>query len=385
MGDGGSGGDPLNNAQNPDSLLGKILRIDVESGTFPYAIPPANPFLGRPGYRPEIWALGLRNPWRFSFDRMTGDLYIADVGQNAWEEVDFEPANAAGGRNYGWRILEGAHCYNPSSGCVPPGDYAPPVAEYDHNQGCSISGGFVYRGTLFPKLQGVYLYGDYCSGRIWGLRQVPGLWEGSELLVTPYSISSFGEDEVGNLYLADLGGAVYSIRGVNTGTAVLEIRAGAGGTTNPPPGTYGYDAPAAVTITAVPETYYGFRGWTGDATGSVNPLGITLKEGAQSVTANFIRIQAPAGATARQVVNRSLSQSEAINVLQWQPHPANENIAGYRIYLVAGSGRTLLGTVDANTTTYRHRRVVPNAAASYALAAVNNEGREGESVIVSVF
>lgn len=158
MGDRGSGGDPLNLAQDPTSLLGKILRIDVEAGVAPYAIPPDNPLIN--DVRSEIWSLGLRNPWRFSFDRLTHDLYIGDVGQGLREEINFQPASSAGGENYGWRILEGFLCFNPPVGCVPPQNYSPPVAEYDHNQGCSVTGGVIYRGNRYPFMQGTYLYGD---------------------------------------------------------------------------------------------------------------------------------------------------------------------------------------------------------------------------------
>ncbi|MCS6926765.1 MAG: PQQ-dependent sugar dehydrogenase, partial [Candidatus Binatia bacterium] len=201
MGDGGGSGDPQNNAQNPATLLGKLLRIDVESARAPYAIPPTNPFVTTAGHRPEIWALGLRNPWRFAFDRQTGDLYIADVGQNAYEEVDFQPGTSKGGENYGWNIMEGTHCFR-SRSCDQRG-LVLPVAEYDHAQGCSITGGMVYRGRRFPRLQGLYFYADYCSGRLWGLRRDGSGWQTALLLDTPYAITSFGEDEGGELYLAD--------------------------------------------------------------------------------------------------------------------------------------------------------------------------------------
>jgi glucose/arabinose dehydrogenase len=225
MGDGGSAGDPQNRAQNPALLLGKILRIDVgEAGpitsTFPsttYTIPPTNPYTQTAGYRGEIWALGLRNPWRFSFDRLTGDLYIGDVGQNAWEEIDFQPASSAGGENYGWRILEGSQCYHPPSGCVPPPRYSPPVAEYNHTgNGCSVTGGFVYRGTRYLAMRGIYFYGDYCSGRIWGLRYDGTTWKSQLLQDTSLMITTFGEDEAGNLYVADYNqGIIYRIEGKN--------------------------------------------------------------------------------------------------------------------------------------------------------------------------
>jgi glucose/arabinose dehydrogenase len=204
MGDGGSGGDPLNNGQSPGTLLGKILRIDVESGAVPYGIPPTNPFLGMAGYRGEIWALGLRNPWRFSFDRLTGDLYIGDVGQSAVEEIDVQPAGSPGGQNYGWNVMEGAGCFN-GAACNPAG-LTLPVATYDHSLGCSVTGGVVYRGSAFPALQGIYFYGDFCSGRIWGLRKNGAAWETAVLPVPgapPMNISTFGEDEAGNVYLAN--------------------------------------------------------------------------------------------------------------------------------------------------------------------------------------
>jgi hypothetical protein len=214
-GDGGGAGDPQGNAQNPSSPLGKLLRIDVESGVEPYSVPLTNPYTQTVGYLGEIWALGLRNPWRFSFDRLTGDLYIGDVGQNTEEEVDFQPASSLGGENYGWNVLEGNLCFNPSINCVPPARYVPPIAIYDHGindaNGCSITGGGVYRGAAYLRLQGIYFYGDYCTGKIWGLKNSNG-WQNQPLLDTPLWISTFGEDETGNLYLADLSsGVIYQI------------------------------------------------------------------------------------------------------------------------------------------------------------------------------
>lgn len=236
-GDGGGAGDPFDNAQNPASLLGKLLRIDVEidnSSNFPvtqkiflplvsqgdsgvapvlYRIPETNPFVDVPGYRPEIWALGLRNPWRFSFDRATGDLYIADVGQNLREEVDFQPFDSPGGENYGWNIMEGSLCYgNPA--CIPTG-LTLPVHDYPHvDQNCSISGGYVYRGADFAGLQGIYFFADFCSGSVWGMRYNGSTWEVQELAKQGFGIASFGEDEAGELYLVIRGqtdGAIYRI------------------------------------------------------------------------------------------------------------------------------------------------------------------------------
>jgi glucose/arabinose dehydrogenase len=201
MGDGGGAGDQWGNAQSTGVLLGKILRIDV-GGTDTYTIPADNPFAGKAGARPEIWALGLRNPWRFSFDRATGDLYIADVGQDTYEEVDFQPARGPGGQNYGWNRMEATHCFKPASGCDSTGT-VPPVAEYEHSQGgCSITGGYVYRGTRFSQMAGVYFFADFCTGKVWGLwRDASGAWQMDFLLASDLSPSSFGEDAAGELYL----------------------------------------------------------------------------------------------------------------------------------------------------------------------------------------
>ncbi len=209
MGDGGSAGDPWGNAQNLNALLGKLLRLDVR-GHAAYAIPTGNPFASSSDARPEIWAYGLRNPWRFSFDRQTGDLYIADVGQNAWEELNFQRAGSAGGQNYGWNTMEALTCYR-ANACDMDGKVLP-VAEYSHEQGCSVTGGYVYRGREIPGLQGMYLYGDYCSGTVWGLRpDGEDGWQSTVLLAGGANIASFGEDAQGELYVLDLGGQVYRV------------------------------------------------------------------------------------------------------------------------------------------------------------------------------
>lgn len=210
LGDGGSGGDPDNRAQNINDLLGKILRINVDAGD-PYAIPATNPFVGRAGARGEIWAYGLRNPWKFSFDQLTGDLWTADVGQSSWEEVNFQPAASAGGENYGWRRMEGAHCFNPPTGCSDP-SLTLPVAEYSRDGGCSVTGGYVYRGRKYPALRGMYLYGDFCSGVIRAVtRTADGGFESQTLLDSGLAISSFGEDESGELYVVSYSGTIYSL------------------------------------------------------------------------------------------------------------------------------------------------------------------------------
>ncbi|HEX6966613.1 MAG TPA: PQQ-dependent sugar dehydrogenase [Gemmatimonadaceae bacterium] len=209
LGDGGSEGDPQGNGENLGTLLGKILRVDVDASG-PYAIPPDNPFVGRAGARGEIWAYGLRNPWRFSFDRTSGRLYIADVGQGMWEEVDVAPASQ-GGQNYGWNIMEGMHCYNASS-CNEQG-LTLPVLEYSHADGCSITGGFVYRGTRIPGIVGRYFYADYCSGFLRSF-----LYDGSTVSEqTTWDVGdlghvqSFGEDASGELYMLSANGTVYRI------------------------------------------------------------------------------------------------------------------------------------------------------------------------------
>jgi glucose/arabinose dehydrogenase len=228
-------------AQKLDSLLGKVLRIDVEAGFAPgpagdhiqyfplvfkdgsaapddraYRIPPSNPYAGKAGYREEIWATGLRNPWRFAFDRQTGDLFIGDVGQTSREEVNHQPASSSGGENYGWPIYEGDRCFQ-STSCDDSG-LTRPVAVYStHVQGsCAVTGGYVYRGQDFPALQGIYFFGDYCNGTIWGLQQVSGSWENEALASSGLWISSFGEDEDGELYLLDhSGGGLYQLVEVN--------------------------------------------------------------------------------------------------------------------------------------------------------------------------
>jgi glucose/arabinose dehydrogenase len=204
-GDGGGAGDRFGNGQNGATLFGAMLRLDVDGGE-PYTIPAGNPFVGSATVRDEIWAIGLRNPWRYSFDRLTGDLYIGDVGQNVYEEVDLQLASQGGGQNYGWPIMEGDHCYPAASQCDRTG-LTLPLLEYDHTQGCSVTGGYVYRGEDFPGFRGVYVFGDYCSGRIWGVAaQAGNNPQLVQLARADVQLSSFGEDERGELYLLDMGG-----------------------------------------------------------------------------------------------------------------------------------------------------------------------------------
>jgi glucose/arabinose dehydrogenase len=215
LGDGGAGGDPLGAGQRLDTHLGKLLRIGVDPADGrPYTIPADNPYVGVDGALPEIWLSGVRNPWRFAFDRATGDLWVADVGQGDLEEIDRLPASAGGGRgaDLGWNVMEGSRCYGGGSGCADP-SFTLPIAEYGHDVGCSVTGGHVYRGVAQPRLAGLYLFADYCSGRVWAVEaagpatQVP--WLAAE---TGRTISSFGEDEAGELYVTDhASGAVLRI------------------------------------------------------------------------------------------------------------------------------------------------------------------------------
>src|SRR5581483_8357364 len=193
LGDGGSGGDPQGNGQNPRAILASMLRFD----------PDATP------WTPEIWAKGLRNPWRFSFDRETGDLWIGDVGQDAWEEIDYVPAPLHAGLNFGWNAYEGTHPY--AGGDAPSSALTAPVAEYSHDDGCSVTGGYVYRGQAIPALRGAYLYADYCSGKLWSLTWNGHAWQSALLLETGLNPSSFGEMPDGELLLVDHGGGIYRI------------------------------------------------------------------------------------------------------------------------------------------------------------------------------
>lgn len=229
-GDGGSGGDPADRAQNGATLLGKMLRIDVDSDDFPgdplrnYSIPASNPFVGNPTVLDEIWALGVRNPYRFSFDRQTGDLWIGDVGQNCWEEIDFQPASSPGGENYGWDTMEGFHCFNEANfndcGQGPCGTgLTDPVLEYGHGPHCSITGGVVYRGAACPAVQGAYFYADYCSNQIWSLRYdgvtVSDQRNWTTILDGPTfninSIAAFAQDGAGEMYILDRGGELFRV------------------------------------------------------------------------------------------------------------------------------------------------------------------------------
>lgn len=215
LGDGGAAGDPFSHGLNPETLLGSMLRIDpfapvitVEGGPT-YGIPADNPYANHPTNQPEIWAIGLRNPWRFSFDRVTGDMFIGDVGQDQREEISFQP-RGVGGNNYGWNAWEGTFCYTSNCNSV---SQTPPILEYDHSQGCSVTGGYIYRGGEYAgSFDGIYFYGDFCNGNIWGAQRQPdGSWTNNLVIDSNLSIASFGEDAQGNLYVIDLSGTIYKI------------------------------------------------------------------------------------------------------------------------------------------------------------------------------
>lgn len=209
LGDGSASGDPFNNGQNRTTLLGSILRIDVATASEGerYRVPLDNPLVGVANARPEIWAYGLRNPWRFSFDSQTGAMWAADVGQNSWEEIDLIQK----GLNYGWNVMEGAHCFSPRSGCDETGLQLP-LAEYGRAEGCSVIGGYVYRGTLLPSLVGAYVFGDFCSGKIWGLRyDGESVTEALLLVDSDLMITSFGVDRTGNLYIVSRNQGLYRL------------------------------------------------------------------------------------------------------------------------------------------------------------------------------
>lgn len=208
IGDGGAYIQVTNRAQELHHLLGKLLRIDVNADG--YKIPPDNPFVGVPGARGEIWSLGLRNPWRFSFDRITGDLLIGDVGQDAWEEIDLVTHAQSRGANFGWPRMEASHCFPPDTACSTTG-LTPPALEYARHLGCSVTGGYRYRGAKLPTLYGTYFYGDWCTGRIWAADEVDGRLSASVVADTDLAIVSFGEDDDGELYVVDYRGAVFAL------------------------------------------------------------------------------------------------------------------------------------------------------------------------------
>jgi len=225
LGDGGGAFDPDQNGQDGSTLLGKLIRIDVDPSHGTYAIPADNPFVGVAGTLDEIWALGFRNPWRISFDRMTGDIFIGDVGQVEREEINFQPASSVGGENYGWSVMEGSLCVG-GGNCDSSG-LTLPVAEYSHDNGdCSVTGGEVYRGQSYPNMYGVYFFADFCTGRVWGMVKEGNNWVVTLLADTPHQIQTFGLGEDGNLYLGTKSNGVYLVSDAESATVNPSVNAG---------------------------------------------------------------------------------------------------------------------------------------------------------------
>ena len=285
FGDGGSGGDPGNRAQDLTTWHGSLLRIDVDAPDpgLAYGVPADNPFVGMPPALPEIWSYGLRNPWRFSFDRATGDLWIGDVGQGRFEEIDLQPADSPGGENWGWRILEGDTCFEPPSGCDPTGT-EPPLFVYAHGAECSVTGGYRYRGVAAPRLAGIYLFADFCSGVVWGGSQAcDGGWQFRQLADTEEMVSSFGEDGAGEVLLVSRLGTVFRVEPdpATVGPAV----GGAPASVDLGPMPIGDQASASVVLAPLGEgpeparvegiEIVGDAGFTVDASPAVSPCGAT--------------------------------------------------------------------------------------------------------------
>jgi uncharacterized protein (TIGR03437 family) len=349
LGDGGSANDPQNNSQNRRQLLGKMLRLDVESDLNEVRVPPGNPFVGDPAYDPRIWALGLRNPWRYSFDRAAGDLWIADVGQNRFEEVNFQPASSRGGENYGWVITEGLECVR--AGCDRTG-LTPPVHVYPRSEGVSVTGGYVYRGRRYPALAGQYLYGDYGSGRIWALTREGTRFTNRLLLASGIAISSFGEDEEGELYLADHGGRILQIAGTETLPAPRFSAASTVNAASHQPGltpgslatVYGTNLTGISGIQSaegvpLPST---MAGVTVSVSGRTAPIyAVANVNGQQQV--NFqTPFETPAGAPAAVIVSRDGVASQQVEVPVLAAQPGIFTLDGVRAIVVRAADNTLV-------------------------------------------
>lgn len=346
FGDGGSANDPQNFAQNNNSLLGKMLRIDVEAGVSPYQTPASNPFVNRQGYRAEIWATGLRNPWRYSFDRLTGDLWIADVGQNRREEVHFQAAASEGGENYGWKILEGSLCLQ--AGCNPAG-LVQPVFEYGRDEGVSITGGNVYRGTALPWWQGNYFVADFGTARFWAIQR-----DGDRLLNRTlgrregWAISTFGEDEQGEIYFAEYGsGAIYRMADETPATREDKIMNHASGERGVTPG--GRVVIAGWGVSSEPgrvyaqsladETLGGFRVLFGDVPGKIAEV---FNVGGEEAIVAIAPAELAGRETVRIVVERGGRRSEPVETKVSEVQPGL--YWGVVDSAAAGAEITLLGT-----------------------------------------
>ena len=368
-GDGGGGGDPLHNGQNLQALLGKILRIDVDNGP-PYGIPPLNPFAGRTDARNEIWAYGLRNPWRFSFDRENGDLLVADVGQNLWEEIDYQLSTSPGGENYGWPVMEGRHCYNATT-CSQSG-LVLPILEYGHTGGaCSVTGGYRYRGSRSSRLRGLYFFADYCNGLIWGAtRNADATWTTAQLYDAAFSISAFGEGVDKELYVVDHGGSVLLIEDP-LAPSITSIAPASGRSTGG----------ESVTITGANlsnATSVSFGGAAGAITNSNSTSITVLTPGAPSIGLVDVVVTTPAGSAtlpsgfrydlgAPASVIAGTGNSTNVNIF-WTP------VNGATSYEVARSANgTSYTTVQTTTgTSLTDVTVAMNTSYLYKVRAVRN-------------
>ena len=341
LGDGGGARDPEENAQNRRARLGKMLRIDVESDLNQVRIPPDNPFVNDTGTLPEIWALGLRNPWRYSFDRETDDLWIADVGQSRAEEVNFQPASSRGGENYGWDLMEGLDCSSWTPGCNP-SQFTLPVLEYPRADGCSVTGGHVYRGSQWTNIMGVYLYSDYCSGRIWGVRREGDRWVNSLLLNSARSVSTFGEAENGELYLADIAsGQIFHIVGTRrptfTASAVVNAASNVSGlvpgsaATIYPVGVLDQEVTTSADSIPLPESIAEVRV---EVNGRVAPLYAVARVGTQEQINFQVPFETPAGEPATVTVFRDSVASPPVAVPVSATQPGIFTTDGIRAIVV---------------------------------------------------
>lgn len=285
LGDGGGGGDPNNNGQNRKSMLGKLLRINVDSSENGknYAVPASNPFVNNPDFAPEIWAWGLRNPWRFSFDRTTGDMWIADVGQGEYEEIDFQPASSKGGENYGWRCYEGNAEFN-TSGCSDKSSYVFPIYEYGRDGGCSVTGGYVYRGNLWSELQGWYFFADFCSSKIWATKRGDdGKFQTQYLGKFSGSFSTFGQNSNGELFIAVHGGAILRLTTDSCPSITPQITSKTGGN------SFCDGDSLRLTASAQENLFYGYR-WFRNGTlipGATTAIYFAKQSGEYSVELSY--------------------------------------------------------------------------------------------------
>ncbi len=350
LGDGGSANDPQGNGQNRRALLGKMLRVDVESDRAQMTAAPGNPFANDSSYDPRIWAVGLRNPWRYSFDRGTGDLWIGDVGQNRLEEIDVQPASSRGGENYGWVVMEGNECVR--AGCDRTG-FVLPVQVYGRSEGASVTGGYVYRGRRFPDLTGLYFYADYTNGRIWALRRDGDRYANSLALASGLAISSFGEDEDGEVYLADhTGGRIYQIASTSalaaprfSDTSVGNAASGQAGLV---PGSlatlYGGNLTELSGIVSAPRIPLPttLAGVSVTVAGRAAPLYAVANVRGQEQINFQVPFETPAGQAARVVVSRGTTLSDPVDVPAVAAQPGIFTINGTAAIVVHADGNRLV-------------------------------------------